>query len=255
MIQLDNVHVSIDDHPILHDINVTVGKGEFLGLIGPNGSGKSTLLKAIASLIPTKQGSVKINNVHVQHVQEKERAQLLSYTPQETLIGFDFIARDIVLMGRHAHGTLFQKTSEVDMDKVVWAMEQTKTAHLAHKSILNLSGGQRQLIMIAKALAQDTAFLLLDEPTSALDVYYQLHILTTLKTLCKQGKTIIVILHDLNLAARFCNKLLLLSRGTVKKHGHPDEVLTNELLYDTYGVHPNVMKNDITNRLTITPLL
>src|SRR5699024_9853806 len=129
--------------------------------------------------------------------------------PQDTAIGFNFNARDVVAMGRHVYGSAFKGEKQDDTRKVEWAMKQTNTLHLAEESVLNLSGGQRQLVIIAKALAQDTPIILLDEPISALDIYYQLHVLTLLKRLCKKGKTMIVVLNDFNLASRFLVNLFI----------------------------------------------
>lgn len=254
-IQLKGVDVAIDQRKILHHIEFSVERGSLLGLIGPNGSGKSTLLKSIATLLPINRGRIMIHNNDQSSYTQKEIAQFMSYVPQETVIGFDFDARDIVAMGRHVYGSVFKSESREDAEKVKWAMEQTQTLHLADQSVLNLSAGQRQLIMIAKALAQDTPIILLDEPISALDVYYQLHILTLLKRLCEQGKTMIVVLHDLNLASRFCHQLLLLNEGVVQKYGHPSEVLTEQLLREVYHVKASIKKDHLIDSITVTPFL
>lgn len=254
-IQLEDVDVIIDRHKILHQINFSVEKGTLLGLIGPNGSGKSTLLKAIATLLPTKTGKIMIHHKNQSDYTQKNIAKQMSYVPQETVVEFDFKAQDVVAMGRHVYGSFFKSETVEDAKKVKWAMKQTKTLHLAEKSILNLSSGQRQLIMIAKALAQETPIILLDEPISALDIYYQLHILSMLKNLCEQGKTMIVVLHDLNLASRFCDKLLLLSKGKIQKYGLPEEVLTESTLQEIYQIQTNIRKDHLIDSMTITPFI
>ncbi|HLR75428.1 MAG TPA: ABC transporter ATP-binding protein [Virgibacillus sp.] len=254
-VQVKDVDVVIDRHKILKDIQFSVEQGSFLGLIGPNGSGKSTLLKSIATLLPIETGNIAIAGLDQDAYTQKDLAKQISYVPQETVIGFDFTARDVVAMGRHVHSSFFQGETEVDIQKIEWAMEQTQTSHLADQSVLSLSTGQRQLIIIAKALAQDTPIILLDEPISALDIYYQLHILSLLKRLCDQGKTIIVVLHDLNLASRFCDQLLLLSEGMVQKHGHPEEVLTTQLLKKIYHVQATIRTDHLLDSVTITPFL
>lgn len=253
---LQDIDVSIGQKDILHKINFSVEQGTMLGLIGPNGSGKSTLLKTVASLLPAKKGSLIINGKNQAEYTHKSLAKQMSYVPQETVIGFDFDAWDIVSMGRHVYGSTFSSETEKDIQIVQWAMEQTETLHLAEQSILNLSGGQRQLIMIAKALAQDTPIILLDEPISQLDVYYQLHILSLLKDLCeKEKKTMIVVLHDLNLASRFCDQLLLLQDGKIQKHGLPEHILTKALLKQVYQVNAFIKQDEVIKSTTVTPFL
>lgn len=254
-IQLNNVDVIIDDQKILQDITFSVKQGCLLGLIGPNGSGKSTLLKAIATLLPTMSGKILIENEEHLSYSQKALAKKMSYVPQETFLAFDFSARDVVAMGRHIYGSVFKSETKKDRQRIEWAMQKTKTLPLMHQSVLNLSGGQRQLVMIAKALAQDTPIMLLDEPISALDVHYQLHILSLLKELCEQGQTMIVVLHDLNLAARFCHRLLLLNNGAIKKHGIPEEVLTEHVLKEVYHVQADIRKDPSVNAITITPFI
>src|SRR5690625_1888288 len=249
LIQLNHVDVTIDEKQILHDISFSVNQGELLGLIGPNGSGKSTLLKAIATLIPTISGDILIDNTKHLSYSQKHLAKKMSYVPQETLSAFDFTARDVVAMGRHVYGSVFKSETKKDRQRIEWAMEMTKTLPLMHQSVLNLSGGQRQLVMIAKALAQDTPIMLLDEPISALDVHYQLHILSLLKELCEQGQTMIVVLHDLNLAARFCHRLLLLNHGRIQAYGTPEEVLTEQILKDVYHVQADIRKDPSVNAI------
>lgn len=254
-VQIKNLDVTIDNHHILHDISFSVQQGCFLGLIGPNGSGKSTLLKSIASLVPTQNGEITINNKSQSSYTQKELAKQMSYVPQETVIAFDFTARDVVSMGRHVYSSVFSRESEADTQMVERAMQLTKTMHLVDKPVLSLSGGQRQLIMIAKALAQDTPIILLDEPISALDIYYQLHILSLLKQLCENGKTIIIVLHDLNLATRFCDQLLLLNEGKIEQYGCSEEVLTEPLLKKTYNIKASIRLDQLIDSITITPFI
>lgn len=254
-IRLDHVDVMIDEQKILHDISFSVEKGCLLGLIGPNGSGKSTLLKTIATLLPAASGKVLIDDENHLSYSQKTLAKKMSYVPQETLLAFDFSARDVVAMGRHVYGSVFKGETKKDKERIEWAMKKTKTDPLSHQSVLNLSGGQRQLVMIAKALAQDTPIMLLDEPISALDVYYQLHILSLLKELCEQGQTMIVVLHDLNLAARFCHRLLLLNDGSIREYGTPEEVLTERTLKEVYHVQSDIRKDPSVDALTITPFI
>lgn len=256
MIQVKNLEVSINKKRILHDISFNVEKGTLLGLIGPNGSGKSTLLKTIASILPTSSGDIFINKKKQIDYKAKSLATQISYVPQETQVNFDFTAWDIVSMGRHVHRSMFDRNNEEDLLFIQRAMKMTETLPHAEKSVLELSSGQRQLVMIAKAFAQDTPIILLDEPISALDIYHQLHILQLLETSCeKEGKTMIVVLHDLNLAARFCHQLLLLKNGRVVKHGSPKEVLTKELLRKVYDVDAYIYTDNQLHATAITPFI
>lgn len=253
MIHIKDLYVSLNNKSILKEINLTVEKGEFLGLIGPNGSGKTTLLKTISKLIPFNQGEISITNQEIHSYNHKAMARQLSYVPQDTHMDFNLNVKDIVMMGRHAHGNFFSRSQDDEMI-VRKAMEATDTWRFAEKSILSLSGGQRQLVCIAKALAQDTPLILLDEPIAALDIYYQMHILKLLESLTKQGKTVITVLHDLNLTARFCKKVLLLKSGEVKAHGHCKDVLTNRTLKQTYHIDAKVREDNLIKAINITPL-
>lgn len=254
VMEVEDLHVSIQQKSILQRIQFSVQQGEIIGLIGPNGSGKSTLLKTIATLHHITNGTIRIFGQDIQSYRQKELAKLLSYVPQDTFIDFDFKAKEVVYMGRHVHRSRFETRMEEDFFAMKNAMMQTNTWHLAESSILRLSGGQRQLVLLAKALAQDTPLIILDEPISALDIYFQLQVLSLLKRLGDKGKTIMMVLHDLNLAARYCTKLLLLKKGEVKLFGSPEEVLQEDILQQTYGVHTKVRKDHVTNSMTVTPL-
>ncbi len=253
MIQVQNLSVVLNDQPILKNIDIEVKSGEYFGLIGPNGSGKTTLLKTIAQLLPCEKGNMTIAGKHPSDYKQKEMARKLSYVPQDTNIDFDFNVKDIVAMGRHAHGGFFNK-NDVDEEVVQEAMVATNTWRFKDQSILNLSGGQRQLVFIAKALAQDTPLILLDEPISALDIYYQMHILKLLEELTEKGKTVITVLHDLNLAARFCKKMLLLKEGQVEAYGETKEVITKQNLKKTYRIHAEIRDDQLIQALNVTPL-
>ncbi len=253
MIHIDHLNVSLNDKSILKNIDLTVKQGTYFGLIGPNGSGKTTLLKTIARLIPSDAGQIQIAGNDLSAYKPKVMAQYLSYVPQDTTIDFNFNVKDIVMMGRHAHGRFLNKNT-TDETIVREAMEATDTWRFARHSILNLSGGQRQLVFIAKAIAQDTPLILLDEPIAALDVYYQMHILKLLKSLTEQGKTVVIVLHDLNLAARFCETLVLLREGEVEAYGAVEQVLTKETLKETYHINADIREDKRIQALQVTPL-
>ncbi|GAA0293104.1 iron complex transport system ATP-binding protein [Gracilibacillus halotolerans] len=253
MISIHNLYVNFGNRSILKNIELNIYRGKFYGLIGPNGSGKTTLLKTIAKLLPYQQGSIEITEKKQKSFNQKELAKTLSYVPQDTNIDFDFQVKDIVAMGRHAHQHYLNR-NQSNEEIIRKAMIETDTYRFYEHSILNLSGGQRQLVFIAKALAQDTPIILLDEPISALDIYYQLRILKLLQQLSKQGKTVVIVLHDLNLAARFCEKLILLKDGAVEVAGNCNAVLTQKTLKNTYQIDASVREDEIIDSLYITPL-
>mgnify|MGYP001285159494 FL=1 len=254
MIEINNLFVSLQEKLILKDVSARINRGDYFGLIGPNGSGKTTLLKTILQLQAKEAGSIEIFGRRLASYSDKEIAQVISYVPQDTTVHFDFKVRDIVAMGRYAHRSFFNRQKRDDDAIIKEAMLRTNTWHFRERSILSLSGGQRQLVFIAKALAQDTPIILLDEPISALDIYYQMNILKLLKSLSNQGKTVVIVLHDLNLAARFCNRLLLLKNGEVEAYGDSEEVLTTKILQDVYQVKAKIRKDEVTQSLYVTPL-
>ena len=255
ILDVHDVSVSLQQHQILHNIYFQADNGQFIGLIGPNGSGKSTLIKAIANLLSDGKQQIKVDGKPLASYSDKQLAQMISYVPQHISTQFDFSVEDIVAMGRYVYTSRFQTLSNNDHAIIQQAMEQTNTAQLAKRSILNLSGGQRQLVFIARALAQQTPIILLDEPISALDIHYQLHVLSLLKQLAQSGKTILIVIHDLNLAARYCDRLLLLAEGKVVKFGQVEDVLQAEQLNETYQVETKIAKNLFTGSVDVTPLL
>lgn len=250
----DRVSLTLDGNSILKDVSLTAAKGNFIGLIGPNGSGKSTWIRALAGLLSFQQGKIYLNGKEIKLCSPKEIALMIGYVPQDTSFHFDFSVHEIVLMGRHAHIPRFGLESQEDYDIVQDAMERTNISHLSNHSVNKLSGGQRQLVFIAKALAQQADILLLDEPTSALDINRQLQVLELTKQLTKEGVTVIMALHDLNLAARFCDKLVLLANGRVLAFGEPKDVFSPETLRESYQIHTAVRYDDLIEAYYITAL-
>jgi len=250
-LRLHELDVSLQKKPILRKISCDFESGKMIGIIGPNGSGKSTLLKTMATIYPYENGHIHLYQQPLKKYSRKQVAKAISYVPQDTQITVQFPVRKIIEMGRHIHQPLFTKANHIDYTAVQTAMKQTNITHLQDENVQKLSGGQRQLVMIAKALAQNTPIILLDEPIASLDVYYQLYILHMLHQLRKQNKTIIIVLHDLNLAARFCDELLLLDHGKVKQFGPTKDVLTPTLLKEVYDVHAEVTWNNFSNSIQL----
>lgn len=254
-IKIDNLSFSFGDKPILKDINFKIKKGDFCSIIGPNGSGKTTLLKNICRNLDVNKNRIFVNEKDLISYSNKSLAKNLSLVPQNTNIDFDFSAFDIVLMGRSPYLRRFQSESEEDLSIVEKAMNETNTWHLKDKNISQLSGGERQRVIAARSIAQGTDILLLDEPIAHLDIHHQIELLDTVKKLNKSKNiTVIAVLHDLNLAAQYSNKLILLNSGKVVEVGNPEEVLTFENIKNIYDMNFQIIKNPITGKPHILPI-
>ncbi|MEM2896095.1 MAG: ABC transporter ATP-binding protein [Candidatus Bathyarchaeia archaeon] len=239
---------------VLEEISFSFEKGEIVGIIGPNGAGKTTLLRTISGILKPYKGSVLIDDRHVHSMDEKEIAKELGMVKQDQSIGFSFTALEIVLMGRNPYLSRFQLEGSKDFEVAKEAMEITGTWHLANRSINEVSGGERQKIIIARALAQMPKILLLDEPTLHLDINNQLEIMELLKRLCvKNDLLILMAMHDFNLAANYCKKLMLLDKGRIVSIGKPEEVLTEENIFRVFKVRVIPKRHPVTNSLFIIP--
>lgn len=249
IIKILDVACSYGSSRVLEGITFSVEKGMFVGLIGPNGSGKTTLLKAISRVLQPVRGTVLLDEEEVYKMRPKRLAGKVAVVPQETAVNFSFKVQDVVLMGRSPHLGRFQSESSKDYAIVNRAMQMTGTSYLAQRPITTVSGGERQRVVIARALAQEPELLLLDEPTSHLDINHQLEILELLRFLTRsQGLTVIAVFHDLNMSAQYCDRLVLLHDGKVYGMGEPDEVLTRENIMNVYKTVVSVRKNAITGR-------
>jgi iron complex transport system ATP-binding protein len=224
---VDGLNHSYGRRKVLHDISFEVGPGEFIGVIGPNGSGKSTLLGCITGVLDFRKGRVSIGGMDVRRTSSLEIARMVGVVPQETSVGFEFTVQEVVLMGRYPHIDRFALEAPEDLDIADEAMRSTNTHHLSERLVTNLSGGEKQRVIIARALAQEPKVLLLDEPTSHLDIRHQLEVLNLIKDLnTERGLTVMAVFHDLNLASRYCDRLLLMHDGRIMADGPPKEVLT-----------------------------
>ena len=238
MIQLEmqNVSLGYNHHPILRDLNLKVSPGELVGLIGPNGCGKSTLIKAFSHVINPLSGTILIDNRPIATISRRELARLVSVVPQIPILPSTFSAFEIVLMGRNPHLGLFQSEGPRDWNLALLAMEKTATRALSDRRVNELSGGEIQSLLIARALVQETNAILLDEPTANLDIGRQVEILNLMKNLCRDNNlAILAALHDLNLAAQYCDRLVLLHDGQILAEGTPAGVITNEKIRQVYG--------------------
>jgi iron complex transport system ATP-binding protein len=242
-----------DGTKVLNDVEMEVGPGDMLSIVGPNGSGKSTLLKCINRILKTKQNTVLIDGEDASKIKLKELSKIMGYVPQSSTNTFPFTVFDVVLMGRkpHIHWSLSDRDNEI----VAEMLDFLGIGELAMRHYDELSGGEQQKVIIARALAQQPQLLLLDEPTSSLDIKHQLEILCILRSLAKTKHcSVIVAMHDLNLASRFSDSMLMLKQGCIFSVGTPDAVLTEENIEAVYGIKARVT-NSVLGRPQVTPLI
>jgi len=237
MIEIDNLVFGYNKRPLFKGISVKIEKGEFVGIIGPNGAGKSTLLRLLAGTLRLDQGSIRLKGSELRAISQKERAKIIGFIPQETHFSLGFKVFDIVLQGRYPHLGFFRIETDEDIEIAREALKKTGVLHLAEENVLKISSGERQLAVIARAIAQQPEILLSDEPTSFLDIHHQIEIMTLFKNLNQEGLTIVVVVHDLNLAALFCQRLILISNGEIINSGPPEEILKKDLIETVYKVN------------------
>ncbi len=242
------------DNEVLKQVNIRIEKRKLYCIIGPNGSGKTTLLKNISKALETKKEKVFIDDTDLCDLKNRDIAKKLSCVPQSTNIDFEFTVMDIVLMGRSPYIKRFQSESTRDIEAARMAMESTNTWHLKDKSINSLSGGEKQRVIVARALAQETGIMLLDEPVSQLDIHHQVELMDNLRFLIEdKGITVMAILHDLNLAANFGDSLILLNEGRVVCQGSAEVVLTPENIEKVYRMRVKVIKNPVNGKPLVIP--
>ena len=234
-IQASNIHVTLSGQMILNDINADFPPGQLIGLIGPNGAGKSTLLRVLAGLQMIQEGHVSINGERLQKLQRIDLAKKMTYLSQSTECHWPMSVERVVMLGRHPHVNS-QQIGNVDMDAVNQAIKDVDIEHLIGRSVNELSGGERARVMLARALATGSDILLADEPIVSLDPRHQIEVMALLQNLANKGKTIIVILHELHLAMRYCKHLMLLDNGRKVAEGSPKSVLSADILQTVYGV-------------------
>ncbi len=243
MIKLDHIGINYGERRILADINADIKDNCITAVMGPNGCGKTTLLRCIGGLLTPNEGFAAIDGRHVGDYTPRELAQRLAFVRQDAQTDFDFTAFEIVLMGRNPYQRRLQNESQADWDIVEECMRQTGTWHLRFSVPSQMSGGELQRVMIARALAQQTPILLMDEPVSNLDIAHQLEVMRLLHT--ATDKTILIVIHDLNLALQFCDRLLLLHDGHAVYHGPIAEGLTPENIKKVYGVSARLTEGRI----------
>jgi iron complex transport system ATP-binding protein len=235
VIRVENLKCGYSDHPVLKGISFGIESGEFVGILGPNGSGKTTLLLALSGVTPIQAGSVEITGQPIERLKPKERARRMAVIAQDGDARFPFSCEEVVRMGRFPHQKRWRMDSAQDSAVVGRVLRITDTQDLSDRLITAISGGERQRVFMARALAQETPILLLDEATSAMDIHRKLQIFTVLRDLNhKDGLTVMAVLHDVNLAALFCRRIIFFKEGKIVADGSTDEVLTPEILEDVY---------------------
>ncbi len=248
------IRVGYGDVPVLDDLDFTVPVGEVTAIIGPNGCGKSTLLRTLARILKPSAGTVELDGRPIDRVPTREIARRLAILPQSPIAPDGLLVRDLVGRGRHPHQRWFAQSSASDESIVAEALALTDTADLADRPLDQLSGGQRQRAWIAMTLAQDTELMLLDEPTTFLDLAHQVEVLELVGRLnAERGRTVAMVLHDLNLAIRYAHRIVIMCRGRIIAQGAPREVITSDTLAEVFGLIADVLPCPTTGLPIIVP--
>lgn len=237
-IKVDDLNITLEKNNILKDINIEVDNKEVVGIIGPNGSGKSTLLKCIYRVLKPNDGAILLDNIDIKDMSVKESSKRLAVLSQHNNYNFDFTVKDIVLMGRSPHKKFMERDNKDDYDIANEALKKVDMFEFKDRYFQSLSGGEQQRVILARALAQQPQCLILDEPTNHLDIKYQLQLMRIVKGL---GIEVIAAIHDLNIAAMYCDKIYVLKDGEVIKYGKPKDILTQELIKYVYEVDAEVI--------------
>ena len=234
-VSLAHIHASLGGTRVIRDVSLAAGAGAFIGLIGPNGAGKTTLVRAVAALIP-HQGTIELDGQAVAAMEPRARARAISYLAQGAGSHWPLEVSRLVALGRLPHLAPFRQPAPEDEAAIARAMQLADVENFRGRDVLTLSGGERARVLLARALAVEAPLLLVDEPVASLDPYHQLGIMEVLRAYASEARTVIAVLHDLSLAARYCDRLVLLDNGVVKADGRPEEVLTPANLEQVYRI-------------------
>ncbi|HCL4439082.1 iron-dicitrate transporter ATP-binding subunit [Clostridium botulinum] len=248
-IETKNLDIAYEDTLIVKELNMQIPKGKITSIIGANGCGKSTILKAVGRILKPKKGVVHLSGQDISKLSTKEIAKKMAILPQNPTAPSGLTVSELVAYGRFPHQKGFGNLTEEDKKIVKWALAATKLSEFERREVDTLSGGQRQRVWIAMALAQQTDLILLDEPTTYLDLAHQLEVLKLLYELNRNQKcTIVMVLHDLNLAARFSDYIIAIKKGAIIKYGPPEEVMTPEVLRKTFNINADIVIEPKSNR-------
>ena len=251
-IRADELGFRVEAKALLERVHLHADQGQLVGLIGPNGAGKSTLLRAIAGVLRPQEGAVWLEGVELASIKSRDVAARLALVPQVAPHTHGFTVRELVLMGRYPHLGRFQIEGPADDAIAREAMQLTETEEFAERTVDTLSGGERQRVFVSRALAQQPRVLLLDEPTANLDVLHKLRVLDLVRRLVDEGLTAVAAIHDLSMAARYCDLLVLLSNGQVLAEGTPEDVLVPDIIESAFGVRSAVYRDPATGSLAIS---
>ena len=246
MISIDGLSCAYGKKTALHSIDLRVRHGEMVGVLGPNGSGKTTLIRTISGTLPLSSGKICIDGHPLTGLAPKEKAKIMACVPQKLEAVFDMQVTSLVRMGRYPYVSFFKGYTAEDEEAVHWALEKTNTLHLRNRYANQLSGGELQRVLIARALAQKTPLLLLDEAASGLDAGAQAEIYDLLKSLNREGMTLVSAIHNLNLAALYCDRLIFIQDGAIVLDGPTNEVFTQTHLSRIYNAHITVFPHPTT---------
>lgn len=249
VLQVRNLSFTAGKKQILRELNLTLGPGQFVSIIGPNGAGKSTFLKCLAAISKPTSGVISIEGVSLKHIKNEERAKTIGYVPQHFHQSFPMTVKEYVMLGRKPY--IKWNVTEVDHQVVAQTLHYLKLEHLQGNYVDELSGGERQRTSIARALVQQPTIFMLDEPISALDIKHQIQVLNSIKQLASENSLVIVVLHDLELAARYSDYVVLMDQGEIYKEGNPEEVITEQSLRDVYEVDAKIYPNDFGLAITV----
>lgn len=247
------VTVGYGGEPVIPSLDLAIEQGDFMVVVGPNGCGKSTLLKALCRVNRPSAGRVEIDGEDVHRMRGRAVAQRISLLPQSTVAPEGITVAELVARGRHPHHTLLRQWSPDDDRAIAAALQRTHLGDLADTPVATLSGGQRQRAWVAMVLAQDTEVILLDEPTTFLDIAHQYELLELFAELNREGRTVVAVLHDLNQAARFASRLVVMSEGRIRGDGHPTSVLTAELVREVFGLAADVVDDPRSGTPLVVP--
>ena len=243
------------DRAVLHNVDLNVEPGEVVGLLGPNGSGKSTMIKLLSGVLRHDAGRIHLDGTDLRSIERRDLARRVAVVPQEMSFGFPFSAIEVVLMGRHPHLAGLAFEAEADLESAREALRRCGAERFATRIITELSAGERQRVVFAKALAQDTPVLLLDEPASFLDIRHQVELYDIVREAVEQKRiAVLTVMHDLNLAAEYCDRVYLLREGRIEAHGMTEEVMTYANLTRVFGTDVYVDVNALTGKLLVVPL-
>ncbi len=250
-LKLENVSSGYIEE-VIREISFDAYGGEFIGIVGPNGSGKTTLIRTIAKLLKPRRGTIYLNGENIAKIKIKDLAKVIAVVPQNFQVDFNFNVEDVVLMGRTPHLGRFELESERDFEIAFKAMRMVGCGHLVGRSVNEISGGELQKVIIARALAQEPKVLLLDEPTAHLDINHQIEVMNMLRKLAEGGILVIAVIHDINLALQFCSKLILMKDGRIVAFGKPEEIV--EHIKEIFGIDVIVRRHPITGKFYVLPV-